>query len=498
MRKIASALLALTCGSLCVWACSSDNGVVANTADASDGTAAEAGPDGSRPPTGPDGSVVACKLENGGDPVALCTQKVVLKAQRLGGFAAEAGVFASWDSKTFLPDTNDAGATLRDFHDDLGFGAAISNYHFASGLYGDNEITATLDDTLVSLATVIESELPAPPAEYDGDVYARLRAIAAGLRYINENEHAAKIDAIAEPYARAIFSTYYLPVTGIDGGASASVIGTPSGNGQVAYEPAKVATAALALIQMAARHQGDDAANALKWETAASRALDYLWLRARDPVTHLYYASLVTSGDAGHDALATSPMPNDALYTEVQAHVMLTLLRAHALVRVGTDGGALSGLASYPFTAHVEDLLASMNNGIGLWDAVGQGFFEGYVPSTMSLLTNKPTAANALMFGAIHRKFFDDPPFDAGPESTEVVELKAIRKLLLDRTPENSSLFSVVTNQEAYLRASSPDFHLALLPGDAGTEPRAASYQSAAIALTLEGLNEQLYGYVKP
>ena len=483
-----------------VWACSSDNGVVPNTADASDGTAGDAAMDGNPPPILDDATIVKCKLENGGDPVALCAQKIVLTAQRRGGFAAEGGVFASWDSKTFLPDTNDAGATMHDFHDDLGFGAAIANYHYASGLYGDNQITSTLDNVIVSLATVIEAELPTPPAEYDGDVYARLRAVGAGLRYINENEHAAKIDAIAEPYARAIFATYYLPVSVGDAGAGDAVIGTSAGNGQVAYEPAKVATAALALLDMAVRHDGDDHANAVKWQAAAVRALDHLWLRGRDPVTHLYYASLVTSGDAGHDALASSPLPNDALYTEVQAHVMLSLLRAQAVVRDNAkpDGGALAGLASYPFKEHVEDLLAAMNGSVALWDQANNGYFEGYVPSTASLLTNKPTAANALMFAAIHRKFFDDPPFDAGPSSADVVQLRALRKLLLDGAPQYTSLFSVVTNQEAYLRAASSDFHLALLPGDAGVAPRASSYESAAIAAALEGLNEQLYGFVKP
>ena len=502
MRKIASALFALSCGSLGVWACSSDNGSAPNTADASDGTAGDAAADSPLPPILDTGTIVKCKLENGGDPAALCTQKVVLTAQRRGGFVAEGGVYASWDSKTFVPDTNDAGAPLHDFRDDLGFGAAIANYHYTSGFYGDSEITATLDNALVSLAIVAEAELATPPADYDGEVYSRLRVFGAGLRYINENEHAAKIDAIAEPYARAIYATYYQPVVGGDAGTSGFVIGTPAASSQTAYEPAKVANAALALIDMAVRHKDDDTVNATKWQTAAVRALDYLWLRARDPVTHLYYRALVTSADAGHDALAASPSPNDALYTEVQAHVMLSLFRAQALVRA--NAGALPAIASYPFQAHAEDLLYAMNGSavdvaiaVSLWDTTNHGYFEAYVPSTTSFMTNKPTAANALMFASIHRKFYDDPPADAGSDTLEVAQLRALRKLLVDRAPQYSSLFSVVNNQEAYLRASSSDYHLAALPNDAGIDPMAGSYQSTAIAAVLEALNEQLYGYVK-
>ena len=504
MHKMASALFALTCGSVGVWACSSDNGTAPNTADASDGAADDGGTDAPPQPILDDGAVVKCQLDNGGDPVALCTQKVVLTSQRRGGFVPEGGVYASWDSKTFAPDTNDAGAPLHDFHDDLGFGAAIASYHLASGLYGDNEITATLDDALVSLAIVAEAELATPPADYDGDVYARLRLVGAGLRYINENAHAAKIDAIAEPYARAIYAAYYQQVTGGDAGAADFAIGTPAGS-QTAYEPAKVANAALALIDMAVRHKDDDAANASKWQTAAVRALDHLWLRARDPATHLYYRALVTSVDPGHDSLAASPLPSDALYAEVQARVMLSLLRAQELVR--SNAGALTAIATYPFQAHAVDLFYAMNGSasaadagvvVSLWDAANNGYFEAYVPSTATFMTNKPTAANALMFAAIHRKFYDDPPADAGPGTLDVTQLRALRKLLIDRAPQYSSLFSVVINQDAYLRASSSDYHLAELPDDAGVEPRAGSYESAAIAAVLEALNEQLYGYVKP
>ncbi len=488
MRKLASVFLALSTIPLAIWSCGGDS-VTDVPADAAVPDASDARADS--PITPPvDASTRHCTLDNGSDPVALCIQKVILKNERRAAFVKALGVAASWDSKTFVPDTN-GGMPLHDVHDDVAFAASISSYDLAARLYGDTEINADLDNVLVTMVTNIEMQLATPPAEYGGDVYLQLRKIAGNLRYINENDHAKKIDAIAEPYGRAIYTTYSQAV-----GAGDSVLGTPAGGGQVAYTTADVATGAVALLDMAVRHAIDDAANATLWVDGAKRALDHLSSRARDPVTHLYYRSLVTSGDPNHDALAGA-MPNDALLSDVQATVMLALMRANELVLANpTVLGAFTG---YGLASNADQLFRAMNTA-GLWDSADRGYLEGYVPSTSTFLTNKPTRANALMFGAIHRKFIDAPPFDAGSATIDVVQLKALRSLFIQQQPDNSSLLSVVFDQTSYFRASSRDYRLAQLPpsdggtSDAGTEPRAASYTAAATAAALEGLSEQLYG----
>jgi hypothetical protein len=147
----------------------------------------------------------------------------------------------------------------------------------------------------------------------------------------------------------------------------------------------------------------------------------------------------------------------------------------------GSDGGAEGGTDAGGGDAGAPS--------VSLWDSNDRGFFEGYIPSTQTLLTTKSTLANGYMFGAVHHAFYDDPA-DASAGSPEVVELRGLRSLLLDRVPQNSSLFSVVQDQSAYLRASTKDYQLT-------TEPRAASYRMRSIAAALEGLNEQFYGYLK-
>ena len=163
-------------------------------------------------------------------------------------------------------------------------------------------------------------------------MYLRLRRFAAGLRFADYPDDAFKIDTLAEQYGRAIYTTHFHPVTtsvaptGDDGGAgddagedagapiadggteSDGILGVASGNGY-AYDTAKAAMGAVALLDMAKRalngtlfpvgHASDagapdanaepgdgavppDTADATAWTHAAVAVLAHLNARARD------------------------------------------------------------------------------------------------------------------------------------------------------------------------------------------------------------------------
>lgn len=480
---------------LVAWACSTSAPSGQPVVDAGPEAATDARADQMVAIPDPDASTRQCLLLSGNDPIGFCEQKDVLRATLESAYAEGVGVYASWDSKTFLPDKSDAGALVRDFHDDLGIAAALANYHASAIRYGDNEVTALFDATLLKLEKVIEADLTPLPREYGGDVYRQLRTIAGTLRTNNRTDEALRIDALAEAYARAIYTNF---AQSGDAGANDTILGVVVAPGQIAYEPASVATAALALLDMAQRHAADEPANATNWQNAAVRSLDHLLNRARDPVTKLYYRALVTSTDADHDALAvsTSATPSDALLLEVQAAIALNLARAQELVTGSPVFNAT--VKAYPFETNADALITAMNGPpISLWDGpqdpdagVGGGYFEGYVPSTGAMLTNKPTRGNALAFAAIHRVINDT----AGPLSWQ---LRYLRTILTKKLPVHSSLYSVVADQSALLRASSQGFDLATLfapdGGPGAPEPRAASYNTAAVAAACEGFNEIWY-----
>jgi len=474
MRTLSFALLALCSATFTVASCGSDSSPATPQADAST-PAHDAGDEQTLVPQ-PDAMVAHCTLSNGGDPVSLCLQKRILKTERQAAFIKALGVAQSWDSKTFLPDTAN-GQTLHDLHDDVAFASSIVDYDFASGKYGDTEINTDLDNVLVTMVTNIENEVTTPPAEYRGDFYKQLRNVAGGLRNINENTHADKIDALADVYGRLIYSSFYQPIGGSD-----AVLGTMS-SGNVAYTTADVASGALALLQLAERHKADDATNAGKWVAAAKTVLDHLFARAMHS-SGLFYRALTTGADGGGDAPASiDSLPADALLSETQAVVMLSLLRANALLLA--DSTTFAPFASYDFTGKADALFRAMI-AAKLWDDAGSGYIEGYVPSTSTFLTNKTTRANALMYAAVHRKFYDAPPRDAGAMSPEVVQLKALRAVMTQEVPQNTSLLTIVVNQNAFLRASTKDYMLL-------TETRGASYTARDTAAALEAMSEQGY-----
>jgi hypothetical protein len=472
-----------------LWSCGGGDASTTTTGTSAGGGAPDAGDAAELDefPVAPDAGLTAsCTLDNGTDPVGLCIQKVVLGAEHLAAFDAVRGLAQSWDSTTFAPDTDASHVVLHDAHDDAAYAASVARYHQSAETYGDTELTGQLDADLIALAPTLTKELTPAPAEYAGELYRDLRDASGGLRYLNQNDLATSVDALAEAYGRAIFDAYYVTLAAGDAGVTDAILGAPSG-GATAYAPADVATGALALLDLAVRHATDDPAHAASWQSAAATALDHLHLRARDAGTGMYFSALVTSADPDHDALAPAAPggpPADALLSDVQARVALALLRAQDLVN--NNPMALKSLSAYPFEQRAEEAIAALDAPTpSLWDAVGTGYAEGWVPSTSTLLDDKPTRANALMLAALHRAgLMGNTPFAS--------RTKALRPLLLARMPAHTGLLDVLPDQDGYLRTAPASFDFA--GSDAGVAPRARSYFSGAISAAVEGLSEQWYG----
>jgi len=490
MLRAALALSLVAAAPLVALACSDGSTPAANASDeGADAPADVVLPDTFTPPN--DSGVSNCKLRNGTDPVLLCFQKTLLSRQADAVFADGVGVYASWDSTSLEPDKADGGQPLHDWHDDVAFAAAIASYQASALVYADSQFTASFDALLLKLEAIIEKEMSPLPAEYGGDVYRQLRIIADALRRANGFTQADRIDAIADAYGRAILS-FSQPVSamvdGGDAGAMQSVLGTTT-TGGVAYAPLDVTTGAFALIDMAHRHLANDATFAASAQAAAVRALDYVWSRGRDPATGMFYAALVTSGDPGHDALAPSTgAPSDALLLEVEAAIALNLARAQAFVSMPSSG-LTAAVTGYPFDVHASAIVDATNGPTSLWDGLdapdagtGGGYFEGYVPSTSALVTTKPSRGNAFMYAALHRLLPDvggNYPWQG----------KFLRPILTTPAPPlNAGLYSVVSGQSGYFRATTSDFKIA-------TETRGASYTSRAVASVCEALNELWYGF---
>src|SRR5262249_39835913 len=154
-----------------------------------------------------------------------------------------------------------------------------------------------------------------------------------------------------------------------DAGADGRVLGTPSG-GNVAYAPADVITGAFALLDMAHRHAVDDATFAAAAQTAAIKSIDYVFARGRDQATGVFFTSLVTSADPGHDAVAPSQpgRPDDALLADVQAQIALALTRAQELAVMQNSGLSME-VRAYPFSMRASTVVDASNKaGSSLWD----------------------------------------------------------------------------------------------------------------------------------
>jgi hypothetical protein len=492
----------------------------------------------------PDANVPHCTLDNGTDPVALCVQKMALEALHSRAFDSKGGVAASWSPSTGRVDVGDGGARVHSWTDDVGYAAAAAAYLTSAAVYGDPQLTTPLDGDLHALATLLKEELSPLPEGYSGEPYLRLRVAAGGLRTVNDVTEGDAIDSVADAYGRAAFTQYYVTLAALpgdagseagsdaaqvaDGGPDAAVdarggdgsavdattpgvdaatdvpdatlgatdagveagdaavivqdgvFGRPSGSGY-AYTTADVATAACAMLDLAARDPSD--ASAKKWQMAAMSAFDHIHDRARDPVTGLYFTALVTSGDPGHDALQTSLASPGVLLTDTTATVALALARARDLASANTT--SLSLAQGYPFTARIADALAALQVP-SLYDgpldaATGSatGFMAGYDPDA-GILTSKPTRPNAYLLAVLNRQFTVGTPWGT--------EIGPLDRTLIGVLPANTSLLTVIPDQAAYFEACTRDFKP--LGADAG--PYAASYQAAAVVAFVEGMNALL------
>ena len=487
----------------------------------------------------PDAAVANCTLLNSGtasDPVSLCLQKAILQAEH-GVFSATTGTPTSWDLNTGLVNT-DGGVPLHDVTDDLAYGASLGLYAISSGEYGDTEFQAAATADMVALAALLQKETL--PAGYDGRVYMRLRRLAQGLRVLNQGAAADSIDALAETYGKAIYSTYFHPLTAVipdagsgeagagddggsddGGGVDASahdagaedagdaeagaallgdgMLGVAGANG-IAYDVDQAASGALALVDLAWRHEGADAANAHLYARAAGSVFAHLQARARD-AKGLYYSDLVTSGDPGHDALATAA--SDALFADVQASVAISLVRARDTIAAK----GLTELAGYPFDDQAKSLMTALQTGTeALWDlssnsatasacsavsgtlpSCGSGFFATYAPSNGGLdKTRKTLRSNALLFAAIQRTLVAPNP----PTSLDIAPLRAV---LIQRLGESVSFLTQTFNQSSY-----PPVVAVTAPGAFSIAPEAPSATAKANADAIESLSDGWIGARNP
>jgi hypothetical protein len=269
--------------------------------------------------------------------------------------------------------------------------------------------------------------------------------------------------------------------------------------------------AAAALLDMAAVHWKDaDAGTApATWAATAQQVLSYVQARARDPRTGLYFQSLVTSGDPGHDALAAASPTNDALLTDTQAWILLGLARAQdSLTTIQTDqsdGGSpvFDGSVTLPpYWVAGNQLVASLTSA-SLFDGSTTpamppnpgAFLDGIVASSGDVLTNKETVANAILLGAFHR-------IATGLGSPQDYVVSEVRAALTENMTCNSSLFTVVCLanspvQQAYLAETSQPYGYAIgdAPGaDGGLLAGASDYQTEATIAMVEGFTQLWHG----
>jgi hypothetical protein len=480
----------------------------------------------------PDGSSNNCTYKDVAtgellDPVALCLQQQALTYEAQYAYTKGHGVAPGWSSTAPY-----AQVQGHDWQDDLGLAGAIGAYYCSSEVYGNNHSTPTFSAVLGDLAPVLVGELQQTPSplqgSYDGELYFRLRWAQAAFDYAN-NTQAQELKGIADTFGASIAGhAYAVAAAGGDAGtAGGMVIGTQNGDGTVSYAPAQTMMAAAALLDMAVLGSSSaDAGPVQAWATTAQQVISYVMARGRDPVTGLFYQSLVTSSDPGHDAVGPGTPTNDTMLTQTQAWVVLALARAQDLLDTypsnpSADAGADAGEpdASSLFETYWvagAGVATAMTNA-GLFDGntnpppapavppVG-AYMEGLILSGSQLLTNKVTLDNAIMLGGSHR-------VQVGAGSPLAYQLGELRSAL-GGVPvgtlqlASTSLFTIVTDanedllQQSYLRAGSKAFGdaVAYTPGAEGgpegtaLEPGATSYRSDAVHAMIEGISQLWHG----
>jgi len=405
-----------------------------------------------------------------------------------------------------------------DWQDDLGLAGSLGAFYCSAEVYGNTHSSAAFLSTLDDLGGVLLGELQQTPSPtlglYDGEVYFRLRWAQAALQYV-DNIEAAALDGLANAYGATLATqAFAVAAGGGDGGfPGGTVIGTQNGDGSVSYAPAQTVMAAAALLDMANLHAASADAGSAAWANTAQQVLAYVLARGRDPVTGLFYQSLVSSSDPGHDAVGPGTPTDDSMLTETQAWIMLGLARAQDLLSTfQAGGGAEAGApeASSPvepiYWLEGNDLAGALT-AAGLFDGTATpptppppgALMEGLILSGQQLLTNKTTIGNAIMLGGFHR-------VATGEGSLLSYQLGEMRAALAQLQPANSSLLTIVTDasgdplQQSYLRAGSKEFGYAVAysPGSEGVglgvEEGATNYRSDAVHAMVEGVTQVWHG----
>lgn len=495
------------------WACSSNPSSAAG-GDASDDECLDAGEEGSTDApfdagTAPDVPNNACSLGNTSDPVALCTQEQVLKAELQYAYTKGQGVAPGWSS--VAPYGVLSGHS---WQDDLGLAGALGGYLCSAGVYGNNASTGAFEATLSDLGGVLVSELQATPSPlqslYDGEIYFRLRWAQTAFT-TQDDPTAQAIQSLADGYGASLATQAYAVSAAADGGSQGgTVIGSLNADGSVTYAPAQSVMAAAALLDMAVLHWNDADAGAAPqaWVTTAVQVLGYVLSRGADPTTGLFYQQLVTSGDPARDTPTGGTPTSDSMLTETQAWITLGLARIQDSLDTlaSTDDAGIAvadgGQLPEPYFGAGATLASAMTSA-GLFDGTASppsnpppgAFMEGLVLSTGALLTDKTTLGNSIMLGGLNRVV-------VGAGASVAYALGQLRASIIQFTPAHSSLFTIVTDstgqpeQQAYLRAGSKSFGYALAyPVDAGvTEPQATDYQSSAVHAMVEGFTQLWHG----
>ncbi len=299
--------------------------------------------------------------------------------------------------------------------------------------------------------------------------------------------------------------------TGGDAGGDAGSAGVPIGDGilgvvqpggGILYNVDQAASGALALIDLASRHETDQPTNAHLWAHAAGAVFNHLYARARHP-SGLLYAALVTSSDPGQDAFAPTSVvsPSDVLLSETQGSVAASLMRAQGIVVTAN----MPELSLFPFGIQAASPLSGLQGvapgggkGLALWDPTpttdtttncalladaaacgGSGFFARYLPSTTGLDNSEKTIrANALAFSAIHRSL-------VLPGTAASIDFEPLSALFESQQGPNQSFLSQTFEQASYPNAVTAS--LALLS-------TSASFTAQADAYAIEALTEQWVG----
>jgi hypothetical protein len=441
------------------------------------------------------------------DPVALCTQQQALTFELQYAYTKGTGVAPGWSSVG----PGYAAVSGHDWQDDLGLAGALGGYLCSASVYGNTHSTDGFLAVLGDLAPVLRAELAASPSPLagvmDGEIYFRLRWAQAAYAHVDALT-STTLGQLADAFAASLAAAAVVVPPSDGSSPGGTILGTPSGSGQVTYSPAQEVMAAAALLDEASRHATDpDAGLATSYLATATSVLSYVFARGANPAADgLFYQSLMTSSDPEFDT-PTGGMPtSDSLLTDTQAAVVLGLARAQdalTLLQGTLDGGApdATALGITPYWNAGSHLVEGML-GDGLYDgmqstpgAVPGAFLEGMVVSSGAFLTNKTTLGNAWTMGAYARIVVGG----AGSRGWLPTNLRAG---LVQYTPAHSSLFTIVTDsqgqpeQQAFLRAGSQSFGYALAyPTDAGTqEMGATNYRSDAVHALVEGLTQLWHG----